>query len=103
MGDGGGGGMEEAPPGVADLRALVSSKEFAVLLFGAPWSVPSKMLKQKLEQSAIEYGDDVTLIFVDADEKSSLADAYEVSDIPSAVLCRGGTVAKKLPNCSAAE
>jgi len=93
--------MQAAPDTAEELRVTAASNEFAVLLFGAPWSVPSKMMKQKLEQTAVEYGDDVTLVWIDAESKPALAEAYSVEGIPGAVLCRGGAVVKKVENCTA--
>jgi len=83
---------------VEELRVTTASKEFAVLVFGAPWSLPSQHMKKKLNHlyETGEYGDDLTLVWIDAEQKPSLAEAYSMDSIPGAVLCRGGAVAKKL-------
>merc|ERR1711907_110618 len=91
--------MNDAPPTEADLHALCAETEYAVLLFGADFSMPAKMLKQKLEKNAGEYGSEMTLVWVNAEEQEALQEPFGISAIPSAVLFRKGKVAKQIENC----
>jgi thioredoxin 1 len=84
---------------VSDLtfQAEVIESEVPVLVdFWAPWCGPCRMVAPVLEEIAQEKGDALKIVKLNTDENQQTAIAYEVLSIPTLILFKGGTEAKKV-------
>ena len=74
-----------------DFEEAIASKEGIVLVdFWATWCPPCKMLAPELEQLATDYPDQITIVKIDVDMASSIAQAYEISSIPDMRIFKAG-------------
>lgn len=74
-----------------DFQEAIASKDGLVLVdFWATWCPPCLKLAPELEQLAAEYPGQVTIIKVDVDQASEIAQSYEVSSIPDVRVFKAG-------------
>ena len=77
-----------------DERVLKESGKRPVLVdFWATWCQPCLMLAPILEQLAKEYGDRLTMVKVDIDRESQLANTFGIRSVPTVILFSKGAVA----------
>jgi thioredoxin 1 len=80
-----------------NFQAEVIESDVPVLVdFWAPWCGPCRMVAPVLEEIAGEKGDALKIVKLNVDDNQQTAIAYEVLSIPTLILFKGGTVAKKV-------
>jgi thioredoxin 1 len=88
-----------AIPEVSDnnFQAEVLESETPVLVdFWAPWCGPCRLVTPVLEQIADERGDELKIVKLNVDENQQVAGSFQVMQIPTLILFKGGEVAKKV-------
>ena len=88
-----------AIPEVTDnnFQAEVLESETPVLVdFWAPWCGPCRLVTPVLEQIADERGDELKIVKLNVDENQQVAGSFQVMQIPTLILFKGGEVAKKV-------
>ena len=88
-----------AIPEVSDnnFQAEVLESETPVLVdFWAPWCGPCRLVTPVLEQIADERGDELKIVKLNVDENQQVAGNFQVMQIPTLILFKGGEVAKKV-------
>lgn len=64
--------------------------------FWAEWCGPCKMMLPVLEKFSEKYGEQITVVKVNADEEQDLVKEYGVSSIPTMILFIDGSVQKSI-------
>jgi thioredoxin 1 len=81
----------------ANFQAEVIESEVPVLVdFWAPWCGPCRMVAPVLAEIGEEKGDSLKIVKLNVDENQQTAMAYEVLSIPTLILFKHGTIAKKV-------
>lgn len=81
----------------ANFQAEVVESETPVLVdFWAPWCGPCRMVAPVLEEIAQEKGSELKIVKLNVDENQQTAATFEVLSIPTLILFRNGSVAKKV-------
>ena len=70
-----------------DLKRQLNQKDVVIVDFYAEWCGPCKMLKPILEEVSSE---GVTVYSVNVDDNKELAQAHQVSSIPTVLLFKDG-------------
>jgi len=80
-----------------NFQAEVLESETPVLVdFWAPWCGPCRLVTPVLEQIADERGEDLKIVKLNVDENQQVAGTFQVMQIPTLILFKGGEVAKKV-------
>ena len=80
-----------------NFQAEVIESDTPVLVdFWAPWCGPCRIVRPVLEQIAAERGDDLKVVKLNVDENQQTAMQFEILSIPTLILFKDGTVAKKV-------
>lgn len=72
-----------------------SGDQLVVAYFTAPWCVPCRMLRPRLEELEAEI-EGLTIARVDADTDTSLANRFWVKSVPTLLLFRNGEEVENL-------
>ena len=81
----------------ANFQSEVVESETPVLVdFWAPWCGPCRMVAPVLEEIAQEKGSELRIVKLNVDENQQTAATFEVLSIPTLILFRNGSVAKKV-------
>lgn len=75
---------------------ILGAKGVAVVDFWAEWCMPCKMLAPTIEDLAKEYAGRVKVGKLDTDAARETAMKFGISAIPTVLVFKDGTVAKKL-------
>jgi len=74
-------------------KEVVNAEVPVVVDFYAPWCGPCKMLSPVLEKLASEFNGKVKFVKVNVDDAAELANAYNITGVPTLILFKGGKVA----------
>ncbi|MDO8184333.1 thioredoxin [Conexibacter sp. JD483] len=80
-----------------NFQAEVIESDVPVLVdFWAPWCGPCRMVAPVLEEIAGERGEALKIVKLNVDDNQQTAMSYEVLSIPTLILFKNGTIAKKV-------
>jgi len=71
---------------------LINGKIPVLVDFSAEWCGPCKMMKPVLEQLKDSMGSNIRILKIDVDNNSSLADRYNIRNVPSLLLFQEGKI-----------
>lgn len=78
-------------------RQEVLNSETPVLVhFWAPWCSICRLIEPSLNQLLIEWGGQLRLVSINADENLRLASGYRIRTLPTVLLFQGGQVLHRL-------
>ena len=78
-----------------NFESLIEKDKLTLIDFYATWCMPCKMQAEvidKMDKSRIE---NVDIIKVNVDEAPNLANAFEISSIPTLVIMKNGNIIRK--------
>lgn len=75
---------------------VIESKKTVLVDFFATWCGPCKMLSPILEEIEKEKPNDVEIYKVDVDQSFDLAKSFGVMSVPTLILFKNGTEAKRV-------
>ena len=75
---------------MSDFNQVIQSDTPTLVDFFATWCGPCKMQTPILEQLKQRVGDKATILKVDIDANSELAQLYRVQSVPTLILFKGG-------------
>jgi thioredoxin 1 len=77
-------------------ETINSSSKAVVVDFWAEWCGPCKMIAPILSEIAAEHADDLVIAKLNVDDESDLAMRFGVQSIPTILVFKDGTLAKRM-------
>lgn len=75
---------------IATYNTLITSQTIVLVDFSATWCGPCKRLAPRLDELVREMGDQFKLVKLDSDRDSELANAMNITSLPTLLLYKGG-------------
>ena len=69
---------------------IVDKHNTVIVCFGASWCEPCKAMHTILNEIESEYSYRLSLVYVDIEEQSDLAESYYITTIPTIIVYRNG-------------
>ncbi len=79
-----------------EFEKILSDNKLVFVDFFASWCGPCKMFAPVVEQISQKYDDRVTVLKVDIDENSEIAEKYSIQSVPTSILFKGGDAVERV-------
>lgn len=75
---------------------VLESSTPVLVHFWAPWCSICRLIEPSLNQLLMEWGEQLKLVSINADENLKLASSYRIATLPTVLLFQGGKVVHRL-------
>lgn len=79
-----------------EFEKILSENKLVFVDFFASWCGPCKMFAPIVEQILQKYEDRVTVLKVDIDENSEIAEKYSIQSVPTSILFKDGDAVERV-------
>lgn len=79
-----------------EFEKILSENKLVFVDFFASWCGPCKMFAPVVEQISQKYEDRVTVLKVDIDENSEIAEKYSIQSVPTSILFKDGAAVERV-------
>lgn len=79
-----------------EFEKMLSENTLVMVDFFATWCGPCQMFSPIVEQVEDKYDGDLTVVKVDIDENSDIAEKYTIQSVPTTILFKNGEVVERV-------
>lgn len=79
-----------------EFEKILSENKLMFVDFFASWCGPCKMFAPVVEKISQKYDDRVTVLKVDIDENSEIAEKYSIQSVPTSILFKDAAVVERV-------
>lgn len=81
---------------LGEFKKILSENTLVMVDFFATWCGPCQMFSPIVEQIEDKYDGDLTVVKVDIDENSDIAEKYTIQSVPTTILFKNGEVVERV-------
>lgn len=81
---------------IGEFEKILSENTLVMVDFFATWCGPCQMFSPIVEQVEDKYDGDLTVVKVDIDENSDIAEKYTIQSVPTTILFKNGEVVERV-------
>ena len=81
---------------LGEFEKILSENTLVMVDFFATWCGPCQMFSPIVEQVEDKYDGDLTVVKVDIDENSDIAEKYTIQSVPTTILFKNGEVVERV-------
>lgn len=81
---------------LGEFEKILSENTLVMVDFFATWCGPCQMFSPIVEQIEDKYDGDLTVVKVDIDENSDIAEKYTIQSVPTTILFKNGAVVERV-------
>ena len=81
---------------LGEFEKILSENTLVMVDFFATWCGPCQMFSPIVEQIEDKYDGDLTVVKVDIDENSDIAEKYTIQSVPTTILFKNGEVVERV-------
>ena len=78
-----------------EFEKILNENDLVFVDFFAVWCGPCQMFSPVVEQILKKYEDKVTVLKVDIDENSEIADKYSIRSVPTSILFKNNNIVER--------
>ena len=81
---------------IGEFEKILSENTLVMVDFFATWCGPCQMFSPIVEQVEDKYDGDLTVVKIDIDENSDIAEKYTIQSVPTTILFKNGEVVERV-------
>ncbi len=81
---------------LGEFEKILSENTLVMVDFFATWCGPCQMFSPIVEQVEDKYDGDLTVVKVDIDENSDIAEKYTIQSVPTTILFKNGEIVERV-------
>lgn len=79
-----------------EFESILNNNELVFVDFFASWCGPCKMFSPIVEQISQKYKDKITVLKIDIDENSEIAEKYSIQSVPTSILFKNSNIVERV-------
>ena len=79
-----------------EFENILNNNEPVFVDFFASWCGPCKMFAPIVEQISQKYKDKITVLKIDIDENSEIAEKYSIQSVPTSILFKNNNIVERI-------